>query len=236
MQPYTLATHFGIDALLPARGALRQGVIFDLDERRFAARDPAHAHDVRDASVSELQRRFIVDTAQAERVVTVAEALYAAVQPRASAALPNEQRVELRRELSWAAALHEVGMMVSHHDHHRHSAYVLAHVDAAGFSQSQQRRLAELVLAQRGSLRKSESALENADFAWQVLCLRLAIVKCHARRPVDPSAIRLRRSAEAAMLDFAPGWVERNPRTMYLLNEEVAAWQRYGSLTLELNV
>ena len=127
-------------------------------------------------------------------------------------------------------------MMVSHHDHHRHSAYVLAHVDAAGFSQSQQRRLAELVLAQRGSLRKSESALENEAFAWQVICLRLAIIKCHARRPVDATAIRLSRSAEAARLAFAPGWVERNPRTMYLLNEEVAAWQRYGSLTLELSV
>jgi exopolyphosphatase/guanosine-5'-triphosphate,3'-diphosphate pyrophosphatase len=233
---YTLATHFGIEALLPARGALRQGVIFDLDERRFAARDPAHAHDMRDASVSELQRRFIVDAVQAERVATVADALYAGVSQAPPAELSRPQRVELRRELAWAAALHEVGMMVSHHDHHRHSAYVLAHVDAAGFSQSQQRRLAELVLAQRGSLRKSESALENADFAWQVLCLRLAIIKCHARRPVDPSAIRLRRSAEAAWLAFTAGWVERNPRTVYLLNEEVAAWQRYGSLTLELSV
>ena len=37
---YTLATHFGIEALRPARGALRQGVIFDLDERHIAKRDP----------------------------------------------------------------------------------------------------------------------------------------------------------------------------------------------------
>ena len=127
-------------------------------------------------------------------------------------------------------------MMVSHHDHHRHSAYMLAHVDAAGFSQSQQRRLAELVLAQRGSLRKSEDALEREVFAWQVLCLRLAIIKCHARRPVDLSALRLRRDGAQARLGFAPGWVERNPRTMYLLNEEVAAWQRSGSLRLSLDV
>ena len=118
----------------------------------------------------------------------LADALYADRAAAAAAALSQEQRLELRRELSWAAALHEVGMMVSHHDHHRHSAYVLAHADAAGFSQSQQRRLAELVLAQRGSLRKSEAALANEAFAWQVLCLRLAIIKCHARRPVDTCA------------------------------------------------
>ncbi len=48
---YTLATHFGIEVLHPARGALRQGVIFDLAERRVAARDPEHAHDMRDATV-----------------------------------------------------------------------------------------------------------------------------------------------------------------------------------------
>jgi len=233
---YTLATHFGIEVLRPARGALRQGVIFDLDQRRVAERDPAHAHDMRDASVRELQRRFMVDVQQADRVGTVADTLYAMVEPRATADLSKLQRHELRRELAWAAALHEAGMMVSHHDHHRHSAYVLAHVDAAGFSQSQQRRLAELVLAQRGSLRKSEPALANEDFAWQVLCLRLAIIKGHARRPIDLSALTLKRSVDQARLGFAPGWVERNPRTMYLFNEEVAAWQRNGSLRLSLAV
>jgi exopolyphosphatase/guanosine-5'-triphosphate,3'-diphosphate pyrophosphatase len=231
---YTLATHFGIEALRPARGALRQGVIFDLDDRRSAARDPAHVHDMRDASVRELQRRFMVDVQHAERVASLAGALYAAVQPRPAAELSKERRRELRRELSWAAALHEVGMMVSHHDHHRHSAYVLAHVDAAGFSQSQQRGLAELVLAQRGSLRKSEPALANEAFAWQVLCLRLAIIKCHARRSVDLDALRLQRHTQGARLGFAAGWVERNPRTMYLLGEEVAAWQRNGPLRLSL--
>jgi hypothetical protein len=40
---YTLATHFGIDALLPAKGALRQGVIIDLHERLQARARPATA-------------------------------------------------------------------------------------------------------------------------------------------------------------------------------------------------
>jgi exopolyphosphatase/guanosine-5'-triphosphate,3'-diphosphate pyrophosphatase len=100
------------------------------------------------------------------------------VQPRAATSAARA---------AWACALHEVGMMVSHHDHHRHSAYVLAHVDAPGFSQSQQRRLGELVLAQRGGLRKVEASLRRKTFAWQVLCLRLAIIACHARGDVDPT-------------------------------------------------
>jgi exopolyphosphatase / guanosine-5'-triphosphate,3'-diphosphate pyrophosphatase len=223
---YTLCTHFGILALLPARGALRQGVIFDLDERLHATELPQDGHDIRDASVRELQRRFMVDTHQAERVSRVAESLYASVQPRAT--------VEARRELLWACALHEIGMMVSHHDHHRHSAYVLSHVDAAGFSQSQLRRVGELVLGQRGGLRKIEQGLTREDFAWQVLCLRLGVIKCHARGEVSFDAMRLRRDGETAQIEFPPGWSEAHPRTRHLLNEELALWERNGPLKLEL--
>lgn len=223
---YTLAVHFGIDELLAARGALRQGVIFDLDERLRAAAEDDRGHDIRDVSVRDLQRRYGVDTAQAQRVQQVAGALHARVQPRAAH--------DARRELQWACALHEVGMMVSHHDHHRHSAYVLAHVDAPGFSQSQQRRLAELVLAQRGGLRKVEASLAQEDFAWQVLCLRLAIIACHARGDIEPDALQLRRSGNVATLTVPASWADTHPRTMHLLAEELGAWERGGPLMLEL--
>jgi exopolyphosphatase/guanosine-5'-triphosphate,3'-diphosphate pyrophosphatase len=222
---YTLAMQFGIDALMPARGALRQGVIFDLDER-LEALSVRNGQDIRDASVRELQRRFMVDVQQAQRVAGVAGALYAMVQPRVSA--------EARRELGWACALHEIGMMVSHHDHHRHSAYLLANVDAAGFSQSQQRRIGELVLGQRGGLRKVEISLAQEDFAWQVLCLRLAIIKCHARGEVSTAALQLAHSGEAAQLSFPDTWAASHPRTLHLLREEVEAWMRGGTLRLAL--
>ena len=222
----TLAAHFGIESLQPARGALRQGVVFDLDERLHATALPQDGHDLRDATVRELQRRFMVDVQQARRVSRVAESLYAQVQPRAGR--------EARRELLWACALHEMGMMVSHHDHHRHSAYLLAHVDAPGFSQSQQRRVAELVLGQRGGLRKVETGLTQEAFAWQVLCLRLAIIKCHARADVQHEAIALARDGMQARLTFDAAWAAAHPRTLYLLREELQAWARGGVLKLTL--
>jgi exopolyphosphatase/guanosine-5'-triphosphate,3'-diphosphate pyrophosphatase len=221
---YTLAAHFDIAELLPARGALRQGVIFDLDERRHATELRQDGHDIRDASVRELQRRFMVDTHQAERVSRVAERLYASVQPRASA--------ETRRELLWACALHEIGMMISHHDHHRHSAYVIAHLDAAGFSQSQLRRVSELVLGQRGGLRKVETSLTRDDYSWQLLCLRLGVIKCHARGQVDADAMRIKRNGAVAELSFVGGWADTHPRTRHLLGEETALWERGASLRL----
>jgi exopolyphosphatase/guanosine-5'-triphosphate,3'-diphosphate pyrophosphatase len=228
---YTLAMNFGIDELLPAKGALRQGVIFDLQERLQSQGQAKptlrEGSDMRDASVVEMQARFSVDKTQAQRVMSVAEALYQSVAPNAS--------TDERRELQWAAALHELGMMVSHHDHHRHSAYMLAHVDAAGFSQSQLRRLSDLVLAQRGGLRKVEPLFDNTDFAWQVLCLRLAIIKCHARGPVSTTALHLTRNGQRALLACSSDWIATHPKTLYLLNEEVAAWEKLNGLRLVLN-
>jgi exopolyphosphatase/guanosine-5'-triphosphate,3'-diphosphate pyrophosphatase len=222
---YTLAMQFQIETLWPAKGALRQGVIIDLHER-LRALHGAPTADVRDQTVGEVQRRFAVDRTQAGRVARVALALF-------DAAMPDAE-VETRRELAWACALHEVGLMISHHDHHRHSAYLLAHVDAPGFSQSQQRRVGELVLGQRGGLRKVEPQMASETFAWQVMCLRLAVIKCHARGEVDARALELRARGRDATLRFGPHWAEANPRTLFLLREEALAWSRSGPLRLTL--
>jgi len=222
---YTLATHFGIAELKPARGALRQGVIFDLAARQAAERR-AGGEDLREASVRELQRRFQVDVVQAERVARVAATLL-----RQSGAETNR---EATRELVWAAALHEAGMMISHHDHHRHSAYLLAHVDAPGFSQSQLRRIGDLVLGQRGGLRKMEASLQTPGFALHVLCLRLGVILCHARDDVDPAAIRLRADSGEPAVTLPPSWAESHPRALHLLRDEIDAWARTGVLAPRL--
>ena len=220
---YTLAMNFGIDALRPARGALRQGVIFDLAARQASERREAAARrDIREASVRELQRRFQVDVEQSARVEAVALSLLDDVAP----STPSEAR----RELRWAAALHETGMMISHHDHHRHSAYVLAHVDAPGFSQSQLRRIGDLVLGQRGGLRKLEARLSEPAFVLHLLCLRLAVILCHARGEVDPGELTLAAEAAGPTLVAPRGWADARPRALHLLREEIEAWGRTGVL------
>ncbi|PTT76372.1 exopolyphosphatase, partial [Pelomonas sp. HMWF004] len=220
---YTLLTQFGIDELVPTKGALRQGVIFDLAERR----QPAGASDPRAASVAELQQRFGVDTAQASRVAAEAERLYRQIVPKPA----PEQLLELR----WAAALHETGMLVSHHDHHRHSAYVIAHMDAAGFSTNQLQRMATLVLGQRGGLRKLESQLTDASLLEQLIALRLAVILCHARTPVAVSPPKLQRSGRQLVLSCPKDWATAQARTRYLLKEEAEAWGRSGVVELAVN-
>jgi exopolyphosphatase/guanosine-5'-triphosphate,3'-diphosphate pyrophosphatase len=220
-----LFNEFAVAELRPTRAALRQGVIFDLAERIRAQREP-DSQGWRDESVAELQRRFHVDLTQAARVQTLALALFDQMVPAPT--------LENREELAWAAALHEIGMSVSHHDHHRHSAYLLAHIDAPGFSQSQQRRIADVVLGQRGGLRKIEALLVQPQRAAQVLALRLAVLFCHARGDLLDELPAITMDSAHVRLALAGGWAQANPRSMYLLREEAQAWARSGELTLKL--
>jgi exopolyphosphatase/guanosine-5'-triphosphate,3'-diphosphate pyrophosphatase len=228
---YALMTQFQIRELLPSRAALRQGVIFDLAQRhRAEVQGTEDAGDVREATVAQLQRRFEVDRAQARRVRKLTLSLQASLIPELDA--------ESVRELGWACDLHELGMMVSHHDHHRHSAYLLAHVDAAGFSQSQQRRIGELVLGQRGGLRKIEAGFQRKGFALQLLCLRLAVLCCHGRHRLN--TVRLHASRERNN-EVVLRWqlpsehaalTPAEMRTHHLLREEAAVWAKGGPLRL----
>ncbi|MFN3860462.1 MAG: exopolyphosphatase [Roseateles sp.] len=218
---YTLLTQFGIQELLPTKGALRQGVIFDLAERL----QPSGERDPRAASVAELQQRFGVDMEQAARVAAQAEKLYRQLVPK-----PAPERL---RELCWAAALHEIGMLVSHHDHHRHSAYIVGHADAAGFSTNQLQRLAALTLGQRGGLRKLGAALTDMTLLEQLIALRLAVILCHARTaPIGNP--RLTRDGKRLTLRCPKSWSAGQARTRFLLNEEAQAWARTEALTLAL--
>jgi exopolyphosphatase/guanosine-5'-triphosphate,3'-diphosphate pyrophosphatase len=203
---------FGLQELRTAKGGLRLGVLYDLLGRR-------ESHDIRDATVDRWQLRFGVDRAQAERVAQTALGLFRAVAPGAGE--------ESLKSLLRAAQLHEVGSAVSHGDYHKHSAYLIEHGDLPGFSTSDQKNIAELVLGQRGNLRKVSALLEDSERAAALLALRLAVILNHARRDAgcERWTLRFARAIELA-LDHA--WLDQHPLTRHLLEEESEQWQRVG--------
>ncbi len=208
-----------IDSLYVAAGALRHGVLYDMLDREAGQRD------VRAATVRRLQKNFGIDVAQADRVSRVACHL---IQQMSLGSLEDErQRIE--RKLQWAAQLHEIGALISHSDAHKHGAYILDNSDASGFAVSELHRLSLLVLGHRGKLRKLEVDFDDEAFAIQLMCLRLAVILCHARRDPDHQAISV--SCEGTpqrkfRLDFSAEWATRYPQSAHLLNEEVQAWQK----------
>lgn len=205
-----------IDSMRQAEGALRHGVLYDMLDRADAATD------VRARTVQRLAARFGSDAVQAERVRSVA--CFFLRQLRATQVQPELDRQE--RELAWAAQLHEVGSLVSHSDYHKHGAYILDNADAAGFSQQELHRLSLLVLGHRGKLRKLEADFGDAPFVQQLLCLRLAVLLCHARRAPELPGLRLATSGTGFRLEVPAAWAARYPQSAHLLREEEAAWQK----------
>jgi exopolyphosphatase / guanosine-5'-triphosphate,3'-diphosphate pyrophosphatase len=150
--------------------------------------------------------------------------------------LESDAAAERQWEVQWAADLHELGMMVSHHDHHRHSAYLLAHVEAPGFSQSQLRRLGTLVLGQRGNLRKLHAALAEPARVSQLVALRLAVLLCHARKGQVPQPAGLQRLGRNTVLSLSGSRAQDHAHSLYLLEQERLQWQRsdMGRLMIEI--
>lgn len=225
---YTLMFQFGIRELQPTKGALRQGVIVDLHQRLLAAQPGSRRRDLRDDTVHDLQHRFGVDTAQAGRVRKAAWALHDS--------LAGPEAREARRELGWVCDLHEMGFLLSHHDHHRHAGYMLAHVGAPGFSQDQLRHMAMLALGQRGGLRKVAELLADEGARLQLLCLRLAVIQCHDRGVFGDRTFGVsRHPGQAVRLRWGGTPSAARLRMRFLLQEEAQAWQRQGALHLELD-
>ena len=208
---------FGLREMQTAKGALRAGLLYDLLGRR------GH-QDMRDTTVARWQLRFGVDLRQAQQVARSADLFHHALQPEAGE--------EQRRLLRFACLLHEIGFAVSHSDHHKHAAYLVRNGDLPGFSTSDQEAIAELVLGQRGNLRKVFDALRDPVRAGALLAMRLAVILHHARRPVRLPTWSL-GADQVFKLTIDDAWLERRPLTKHLLEEETQHWERVG---IRLNV
>lgn len=202
----------GIEQMQVAQGALRQGVLYDLLERERPG------GDLRSSSVSAFAQRLGVDGAQAARVARVAGILFAQACPAGGG--------QAARQLGWAAQLHEVGSCIAHSGYHRHGAYILENADIAGFSQHDLQPLALLVRAHRGRLRKMELPWSDAHWVLPLLCLRLAVALCHARRDPDLQGLRLECQDAGWVLCARADWAAAYPQSAHLLREECLDWQR----------
>ena len=205
-----------IDEMRAAEGALRHGVLYDMLDREQPDTD------MRSTTGARLRARFEIDAAQSERVARTAVTLLRRLRKGDDA----EELARLQRELAWAAQLHEIGSAVSHSDYHKHGAYILDNADAPGFAVPELHRLGLLVLGHRGKLRKLDADFDDEPFVHQLMCLRLAVILCHARRDPDTTGLQLAASGRRVSLQLPATWAARYPQSAYLLREEVTAWQK----------
>ncbi len=210
---YAVLDELNIDALTPASGAMRQGILYDMLGR-------FHHHDMRDVTVAQFMQRYHVDAQQARRVGAFALTLHEKL-------AGNAAGEDALRMLGWAAKLHEIGIPVAYSGYHKHSAYIISNADMPGFSREEQEQLAALVLCHRRSLKKSWGLLPDGALP-MVVALRLAVVLCRARRDARFPPLEVKTQGERLRLAFDPAWLESNPLTATALREEIDEWLRIG--------
>lgn len=219
---------FGIESLRYCQGALRQGALYDLIERR-------QGHDIQSASIEMLMRRYSVDAAQADRMATTAQELFEGVAEVVPARFVGPNFEGAGRALVQAASLAEIGLAISHEDFNKHSYYILSQADIPGFSKPEQLLLARLTQAQTGSIRPLKTQSGALFELTMALCLRWASILNRQRlsEKVMPPVIdwhegRLR-------IQWSQRWHEQHPLTWATLQHEVAYWNNENSeLSIEL--
>ncbi|MBY6186221.1 exopolyphosphatase [Marinobacter hydrocarbonoclasticus] len=159
-----------IDEMGFCDAALREGVIFEMANRAPQA-------SVCQDTVEAMQRLYHVDTRHARRVAETACHLYRAQ--------PGYDE-ELEELLFWGGQLHEVGLALNSKGVQRHSGYILANSNMAGFHLEQQQLLAFLGRWHRKRLDECEppslQLARNSQLQALLVSLRLAVIWHLGRR------------------------------------------------------
>lgn len=202
-----------LETLETSDRALREGLVYDLLGRL------SH-RDIRDDAVRAMAARYKVDQRHADDLQRTALAILD--QTRDAWHLDADLA---RPFLSWAAQLHEVGLVITHNGYHRHSEYLVRNSDLEGFSQTDQKVLAALVRLHRGRM-----LLDVFDDLPTILVepvkrmamiLRLAYLLHRSREPKQRPPIEVTADRRGYVLRFtAPRWLEDRPLTEAELERE----------------
>ncbi|MEA3151899.1 MAG: exopolyphosphatase / guanosine-5-triphosphate,3-diphosphate pyrophosphatase [Gammaproteobacteria bacterium] len=207
-----IVENLGIDRVRVAEGAMREGLLYDL-MGRFTD------EDARVRTVRAMEKRYHVDSLQADRVEATAAMLLEQVQHEWGLEDPLAESV-----LRWAARLHESGLDIAHSKYHRHSAYLLQHADMPGFPKEEQLLLSALVGGHRRQL--SLEALEDLLPPWDrhaeflIVLLRLAVVLHRGRSPEPLPEVTLRVKGRNVTLQLPQRWMKEHPLTLEDLEQE----------------
>jgi len=204
--------NLAIDRVRVADGAMREGILYDL-MGRFTD------EDARVRSVRAMEKRYHVDSLQADRVEATAVALLRQVRSDWGLEDPLAESV-----LRWAARLHESGLDIAHSKYHRHSAYLMQHADMPGFPREEQLLLSALVGGHRRQL--SFEALEDLVTPWDrhaeflIVLLRLAVLMHRGRNPQPLPEVALRVKGRSLTLELPQRWMKEHPLTLEDLEQE----------------
>jgi exopolyphosphatase/guanosine-5'-triphosphate,3'-diphosphate pyrophosphatase len=168
-----------------------------------------------------MARRFNVDTGQAQRVGETAAMLLEQCRNVWQLMSPLASSI-----LGWSAALHEIGLDISHSGFQRHGAYIVENADMPGFPRAEQKFLAFLIASQRQVI--SLDRCQALPKAWHqpairlMILLRIAVLLNRSRSSKPLPDIKLAVEENGLDLYFPAEWLASNPLTGADLERERA--------------
>lgn len=217
-------TELNIQCMTLAGGALREGLVYGMLHLSVD-------QDIRTRTLRNVQRRFIVDTDQAQRVGQLAS-LFADQVKKSWDIDP------LSRDLLLSAcALHEIGLSVEYKQAPLHAAWLVRNLDLPGYTPAQKKLLATLLLNQTNAVDLSSLHQQNAvpPRVAEHLCrlLRLAILFASRRRDDLLPNIHLVADDERLSLTLPENWIDNHPLGAEMIEQE-CQWQSYVHWALEV--
>ena len=201
-----------IERLDTTDGALREGVLYDLNGR-------LHDADSREQGISSLLNQFNPDQNQYQRVEQSAIQFW--LQTKDSWSL---NQVIQKKLLRWAAQLHEVGFSIAYNQHHKHGAYIIENSDIDGFSRQLQHYLALLVRCHRQKF--AVELFESIPAEWKLslirltILLRLAVALNRSRTRRIDDELKLTVHGEVVEIKVSSDWCKMHPLSYLDLQSE----------------
>ncbi|GLR07416.1 guanosine-5'-triphosphate,3'-diphosphate diphosphatase [Mixta theicola] len=206
-----------IESMTLAGGALREGLLYGM------LHYPVD-RDIRSRTIHNIQRRFIIDVEQAERVRQLAVSFVRQVSPHWTL------DTYCRELLESACLIHEIGLSVDFRLATQHAAYLVRYLDLPGFTPAQKKLLATLLQNQSNgidlALLNQQNAVPPREAERMCRLLRLAVIFASRRRDDTLPTVRLHSDDEALQVLLPPGWLQAHPLRAEMLEQE-SRWQSY---------
>lgn len=144
---------FGLDRLVLAPWALREGIIIEHLRREAGGAGPAEAGMTpRQSAVVAFARRYAWDEPHSRLVADLAVSLF-------DQTMRLHGLGEAERELLYfSGLLHDVGCAVAQSAHHKHSLYIISNAEIEGFAQRELRLMANVARYHRKALPSEQHA------------------------------------------------------------------------------
>ena len=153
--------HLHLKQMVVSEFALREGIILDTIEKKYNIKDFHSLDNIRYKSIIHLAETFRYEKEHSHHVAEIAVKIFDQTQT-----LHKLGRME-REYLEAAALLHEIGIFLSHAQHHQHAHYLIRNSELLGYSDNEKEIIGNIARYHRKSHPKPKhegfARLNNED-------------------------------------------------------------------------